>query len=72
MMVTTLIWAYADRLQCTPNRKYKIRGRAGFAFFDVRKIIAEAALDQNFQSICPVPAQRPQKSFVKILLRLVA
>jgi len=72
MMATTLTWVYADRLQCAPNRKYKIRGRASFAFSDVRKIIAEAALDQNFQSICPVPDQRPQKSFVKTLLRMVA
>ncbi len=72
MMATTLTWVYADRLQCAPDRKHKIRGRASFAFSDVRKIIAEAALDQNFQSICPVPAQRPQKSFVKTLLRMIA
>ncbi|MFT5729748.1 MAG: hypothetical protein ACI8PB_004470, partial [Desulforhopalus sp.] len=39
---------------------------------DVRRIIAEAALDEDFQSICPVPRQRPQKSFVKTLLRMVA
>lgn len=72
MMATTLTWIYADRLQCAPDRKYKIRGRSGFAFSDVRRIIAEAALDQDFQSICPVPRQRPQKSFVKTLLRMVA
>ncbi len=72
MMATTLTWVYADRLQCAPNRKYKIRGRAGFAFSDIRRIIAEAALDHNFQSICPAPAQRPQKSFVKTLLRMIA
>jgi len=72
MMATTLTWIYADRLQCAPDRKFKIRGRAGFAFSDVRRIIAEAALDQDFQSICPLPVQRPQKSFVKTLLRMVA
>jgi len=72
MMATTLTWIYADRLQCAPDRKYKIRGRSGFAFSDVRRIMAEAALDQDFQSICPVPMQRPQKSFVKTLLRMVA
>jgi len=72
MMAATLTWVYADRLQCAPNRKYKIRGRASFAFSDVRKTIAEAALDQSFQSICQVPDQRPQKSFVKTLLRMVA
>jgi len=71
MMATTLTWIYADRLQCAPDRKFKIRGRSGFAFSDVRRIIAEAALDQNFQSICPLPKQRPQNSFVKTLLRMV-
>ena len=72
MMATTLTWVYADRLQDAPDRKHKIRGRTGFAFSDVRRIIAEAALDQDFQSICPLPVQTPQKSFVKILLRMVA
>ena len=52
MMSTTLTWIYADRLQTSPDRKYKIRGRSEFAFLDVRKSIAEAALDQDFQSIC--------------------
>jgi hypothetical protein len=72
MMATTLTWIYADRLQCAPDRKFKIRGRSGFAFSDVRRIIAEAALDQDFQSICPLSKQRPQNSFVKTLLRMVA
>jgi hypothetical protein len=72
MMATTLTWVYADRLQSAPDRKFKIRGRSGFAFSDVRRIIAEAALDQDFQSICPLPKQRPQNSFVQILLRMVA
>jgi hypothetical protein len=72
MMATTLTWVYADRLQTAPDRKYKIRGRTGFAFSDVRRIIAEAALDQDFQSICSLPVQTQQKSFVKTLLRMVA
>ena len=71
-MAATLTWVYADRLQKEPDRKYKIRGRTGFAFSDVRKIIAEAALDQDFQSICSLPVQTPQKSFVQTLLRMVA
>ncbi len=72
MMATTLTWVYADRLQRAPDRRYKIRGRAGFAFSDVRRIIAEAALRPDFYRVCPVPAQTPQKSFVKTLLRMVA
>ncbi|MDY0222982.1 MAG: transposase [Desulfobacterium sp.] len=41
MMATTLTWIYADRLEKAPDRRHKIRGRAGFAFSDVRRIIAE-------------------------------
>ena len=72
MMAATLIWIYADKLQEAPDRKYKIRGRASFAFSDVRRIIAEAALNPDFQSVCPAPLQTPQNSFVKVLLRMVA
>lgn len=72
MMSTTLTWIYADRLGNAPDRRYKIRGRAGFAFSDVRRIIAEAALSSDFYSVCPVPEQTPQKFFVKTLLRMVA
>ena len=72
MMATTLTWIYADRLENAPDRRHKIRGRAGFAFSDVRRIIAEAALSSGFYRVCPVPSQIPQKSFVKTLLRMVA
>nr|WP_320014017.1 transposase [uncultured Desulfobacter sp.] len=72
MMATTLTWIYADRLENAPDRRHKIRGRAGFAFSDVRKTIAEAALSSDFYRVCPVPGQNPQKSFVKTLLRMVA
>jgi hypothetical protein len=71
-MATTFTWVNADRLRCAPERQFKIRGRSGFAFSDVRKILAVAALDQDFQSICLLPTQKPQKSFVKTLLRMVA
>ena len=72
MMAATLTWVYADHLQTAPDRKYKIRGRSGFAFSDVRRIMAEAALSENFQSVCLLPEQKPQNSFVKTLLRMVA
>lgn len=72
MMAATLTWIYADRLQNAPDRRHKIRGRAGFAFSDVRRIIAEAALSPDFNSVCPTPAQTPQKSFIKTMLSMVA
>jgi hypothetical protein len=72
MMATTLTWVYADRLQQAPDRRHKIRGRASFAFSDVRRIIAQAALDPNFQSVCPRPTQTAQNPFVSVFLRMVA
>jgi len=64
MMATTLIWIYTDRLKNAPDRKYKIRGRAGFAISDVRRIIAEAALSSDFYRVCPVPGP-PKKIFFR-------
>ena len=61
MMATTLTWVYADHLLTAPDRKYKIRGRSGFAFSDVRRIIAEAALNDDFRSVCPLPMLPPAK-----------
>jgi hypothetical protein len=52
MMVTTLIWIYADRLQNEPDRRRQIRAKARVAFPDLRIIIADAALDPNSQSVC--------------------
>lgn len=72
LMATTLTWIYADRLQQAPERKYNIRGRAAFAFSDVRRLLAEAALHPDFQSLCPPPTQSPQNPFVQLLLRMVA
>jgi hypothetical protein len=67
-----LTWIYAERLHHAPDRRHKIRGRAGFAFSDVRRIIAEAALNPDFQSICPRPGQTAQNPFIKTLSRMVA
>ncbi len=72
MMAATLTYIYADRLQAAPDRRHKIRGRASFAFSDVRRIMTEAALHPDFKSICPLPTQTPQNSFIKLLLRMVA
>jgi hypothetical protein len=39
-----LTWIYADRLKTNPERRHKVKGRTGFTFSDIRRIIAEAAL----------------------------
>jgi len=72
LMATTLTWIYADRLTQAPERKHKIRGRSAFAFSDVRRLLAEAALHPDFQALCPPPTQSPQNPFVQLLLRMVA
>jgi len=72
MMATSLVWIYADRLQSTPSRRHQVLGRTSFAFSDVRRLIAEDALDPDFQRVCPTPQQSPQKTFVSELLRMVA
>jgi len=72
MMAMTLTWIYADRLQPNPQRRHKVKGRTSFAFSDVRRIIAEAALSQDFEGVCPKPSSPPRKSLVDVLLRMVA
>lgn len=71
-MAVTLTWIYADRLRPNPQRRHKVKGRTSFAFSDVRRIIAEAALREDFAGVCPIPASPPHKSFVDALLRMVA
>ncbi|WP_419611387.1 hypothetical protein [Thiolapillus sp.] len=72
MMAVTLTWIYADRLKADPERRHKVKGRTSFAFSDVRRIIAEAALDENFARVCPKPGNPPGNSLVTVLLRMVA
>ncbi len=72
MMAVTLTWIYAARLRPNPQRRHKVKGRTSFAFSDVRRIIAEAALSEDFQGVCPKPTSPPDKSLVSTLLRMVA
>ena len=72
MMASTITWIYADRLKADPERRHKVKGRTSFAFSDVRRIIAEAALNDDFDSLCPKPSNSPRNSLVAVLLRMVA
>ena len=72
MMAVTVTCIYADRLKADPQRRHKVKGRTSFAFSDVQRIIAEAALDQNFHTLCPKPGNPPVNSLVTTLLRMVA
>ncbi len=72
MMATSLTWIYASRLEKTPSRRHAVHGRKHFAFSDVRRLIAEAALDDNFNRLFPVPQKSVINSLVAVLMRMAA
>jgi SRSO17 transposase len=72
MMSVTLTWIYADRLKADPDRRHKVKGRTSFAFSDIRRIMAEEVLEDNFDRLCPKPGKPIVKSIIPTLLRMVA
>ena len=71
MMATTITWIYGSRLENIPDRRHKVKGRNGFAFSDLRHIIAKAALSGDFDAVCNKTQKLPRKSFVQALLAMV-
>ena len=72
MMATSVVWIYASRLEKTPSRRHVVKGRNHFAFSDVRRLVAKAALDDNFGILFPVPRKSVVNSLVAVLLRMAA
>lgn len=72
MMAITLTWVYACRLEKAPNRRHAVKGRDHFAFSDVRRLIAKAAMDDNFTILCPRPGKSVINSLVTALMRMAA
>jgi len=72
MMAASLTWVYASQLEKTPTGRHAVAGRNHFAFSDVRRLITEAALDDNFSSLFPVPQKSVVNSIVTVLLRMAA
>ncbi len=72
MMATSVVWIYASRLAKTPSRRHVVKGRNHFAFSDVRRLVAKAALDDNFGILFPVPRKSAVNSLVAVLLRMAA
>ncbi|RUM35108.1 MAG: hypothetical protein DSY58_07400 [Desulfobulbus sp.] len=72
MMATTLTWVYACRLEKTPRRRHAVKGRGHFAFSDVRRLVAKAAMDDNFVILCPVQRKSVINSLVTAFLRMAA
>ncbi len=71
-MAATITWIYADRIEADPQRRHIVKGRTSFAFSDVRRLIANAALSDDFLRLWPAPCKHHQNSFVSLLLRMVA
>ena len=71
LMATTIIWIYGARLENTPERRHKVKGRNSFAFSDLRHIIGKAALSDDFDAVCNKSHKLPRKTFVEALLRMV-
>lgn len=72
IMAATIVWIYGTRLENTPERRHKVKGRNSFAFSDLRHIIAKAALTDDFNAVCNKKQKLPRKFFVDALLRMVA
>ncbi len=72
MMATSVAWIYASRLAKTPNRRHVVKGRNHFAFSDVRRLVAQAALDKNFGILFPVPRKSAVNSLMAVLMRMAA
>jgi len=72
MMASTVTWIYAQQLEKAPDRRHKIKGRASFAFSDIRRIMAEAILHPEFNVICPIQSKPPKNIIIQTLLRMVA
>lgn len=72
MMAASVAWIYASRLERTPSRRHIVKGRNHFAFSDVRRLVAQAAMDDNFGILFPVPRKSALNSLVAVLLRMAA
>jgi hypothetical protein len=72
MMASTVTWIYADRIKAAPERRHIVKGRTSFAFSDIRRLITNAALSDDFLGLWPGRRKVTQNSFVSLLLRMVA
>jgi hypothetical protein len=72
MAATFTWWIYADHLDQAPKRCYAVNDRAYFVFSDVRKLITQAALDKDFNIVCPKSNKPRYNSLIDALSRMVA
>lgn len=72
MMAAAVTWIYAERIKADPERRHIVKGRTSFAFSDVRRLVANASLSEDFLRLWPASPKPRQNSFVSVLLRMVA
>jgi len=72
MLATSVAWIYASRIEKTPTRRHAVGGRRHFAFSDVRRSVAKAALGDNFVGLFPTPRKSFANSLAAVLMRLAA
>jgi hypothetical protein len=72
MMAASVAWIYASRIEKTPSRQHAVTGRNHFAFSDVRRMVAKAALDKNFNRLCGKSRKSCNNSLITALMRLAA
>ena len=59
-------------LNADPEGRHKVKGRTSFSFSGVRRFIAEAALNVDFDRVCPKPGKPTKNSLVAVMLLMVA
>jgi hypothetical protein len=72
MMAASVAWIYADRIAKTPKRRHAVEGRRNFAFSDVRRSITQAATEDSFGRLLPMPRKSVVNSFVAVMLCMAA
>lgn len=72
LIATSLTWIYACNLEKTPTRRHTVKGRNHFAFSDVRRLVAEEALDKDFPLRCPVSGKSVINTLAAVLMRIAA
>jgi len=72
MLVNSLTWVYACHLNKTLSRRHAVKGRNHLAFSDLRRLIVQNVLDNDFQSVCSLPRKPIKISFAITFMRIAA
>jgi hypothetical protein len=68
----TRTWIYACRLEKTPRRRHAVKGSDHFAFSDIKGLVTQAAWNEDFALLCPVPRKSVINTLVTAMMRIAA